>query len=556
VAVRRGVVAGAIGLIGILASPAAMARPAQETPDPTDLAIAMVRQVCAAQWIDGVCEAVAYPDPGYQADAEPDTGQPLALRIGIVHDHSGYSDGDPTMRPSDYYAAARTGHNAADAGGDTGIKVDFMLSSDHSENEKLPITTAAVCLDPTDLAALLSCSNVTQADHYRKWSETLTQANAATEHTGDAYTGFTAIRGFEYTNDYYNHLGVYFSRNVVNAKLDGSYLTTEAFWNWLRTPADRGGGSDALVIFNHPGGNPALSPFDSDTPLNQLLQDTLGGANWHDMAYVPDADDQVVAVEVNGGDDLSWYVRALRNGWHVGPVANEDEHQREWSSRDMGKTLVLTRGRSPRDYYFALQHHRTVSIDADLVDGAPGTAARYPQISYWADGHDVDDPAATVLGAAAGRGTHQLELAATGLPAGAQAVLVSDALSEPRPFGTADASGTLRASAAAIAPASGEDWWFVVICQPSAAGCGASEDYSAVTAPIWLQANATAAAATAPTPALLSATPVTAPVPRASVLAGRLAATGPSGPSTGLGALFLALAAVGRISLGRLRART
>ena len=32
------------------------------------------------------------------------------------------------------------------------------------------------------------------------------------------------MRGFEWTNDYYNHLGVYFSRNVVNAKIDGSYL--------------------------------------------------------------------------------------------------------------------------------------------------------------------------------------------------------------------------------------------------------------------------------------------------------------------------------------------
>ncbi len=50
-------------------------------------------------------------------------------------------------------------------------------------------------------------------------------------------------------------------------------------------------------------------------------------------------------------------------------MAAEDEHQREWSTTDDGKTLVLTRGRSPRDYYFAFQHHRMVRLGADLVDG-------------------------------------------------------------------------------------------------------------------------------------------------------------------------------------------
>src|SRR5690606_4411806 len=113
--------------------------------------------------------------------------------------------------------------------------------------------------------------------------------------------------GFEWTNDYFNHLGVYFSRNVTNAKVDGSYLTMDRFWDWLRRAPEDGGGGDALVVFNHPGGLPALTPLDGDQPHNQLLQDLKGGANWNDVAYIPDVDERVVGMEVHGGDDLSWY---------------------------------------------------------------------------------------------------------------------------------------------------------------------------------------------------------------------------------------------------------
>ena len=52
-------------------------------------------------------------------------------------------------------------------------------------------------------------------------------------------------------------------------------------------------------------------------------------------------------MEVNGGDDIEWYVKALTKGWHIGAVANEDEHQREWSTSADGKTLILTRGTTP-----------------------------------------------------------------------------------------------------------------------------------------------------------------------------------------------------------------
>ena len=427
------------------------------------------------------CLSEGVADPGYATDTDPSPGQPFALRVGAVHEHSSYSDGDPTAIPLDYFNAGRTGHNQAEDGTDTGVRLDFMLSSEHSDNAQIPITTSAACLDPTGWAA---CSHVGDAEHHRKWTATLEQAVEATD------AEFTAMRGFEWTNDVYNHMNVYLSTNFLNVKIDGSYASMDVMWDWLRTPVSEGGGADGLVTFNHPGGEPSLTPFDDGMPHNALLA-SRGGANWNDLAYVPDVDDRVAGIEVNGGDDIEWYVRGLTNGWHIGPVAAEDEHEREWSSSTQGKTLMLTRGGSPQDYYFALQHHRTVAVLDELVGGAPSEPAEVPSILFYADGADVQDPAATVLGGTiAGGGTHVLNVELAGLPAGSRVSLVGSAaggLATPIPLGAADAAGALSAAHAVVSPATGEDWWFVVVCGPGgSAVCGTDHDYAAVTAPIWL----------------------------------------------------------------------
>ena len=59
----------------------------------------------------------------------------------------------------------------------------------------------------------MACSQLDQPDHYRKWSETLRQAAEGTDVDAEGnYIGFTGMRGFEWTNDYFNHMNVYFSR--------------------------------------------------------------------------------------------------------------------------------------------------------------------------------------------------------------------------------------------------------------------------------------------------------------------------------------------------------
>ena len=74
------------------------------------------------------------------------------------------------------------------------------------------------------------------------------------------------MRGFEWTNDFYNHMNVFFSTNFRNVKIDGSYLSMDRMWEWLQRPVAEGGGADGLVTFNHPGSNPKLSPFDGGFP--------------------------------------------------------------------------------------------------------------------------------------------------------------------------------------------------------------------------------------------------------------------------------------------------
>jgi hypothetical protein len=437
----------------------------------------LVRQVCSYLWIEGLCAPTRFPDPGYRAVTEPHLDQPLQWHVGAVHEHSAYSDGDPHTRPADYFRAGRTGHNVADEGGDTGVILDFMWSSEHSDNAQIPITTSADCLD---LTRILDCSHINDADHYEKWPATLRQARAATTDT------FTAVRGFEWTNDYFNHMNVYFSTNFVNVKIDGSYLSMDVFWNWLREPVARGGGADALVTFNHPGGNPALTPFDGSLPINSLLARFPGGANWNDVAYVPDVDERVAGIEVNGGDDIEWYVKALTKGWHLGPVAAEDEHQREWSTSADGKTLVLARGRTPQDYYYAFQHHRTIAIHDELVGGAPGTKAVVPSLDFSAD-------AGVPLGSTiSGGGGHTLHFSASGLPAGSRVALISDTgggQAAPIALDAADGSGSIAATHAVTAPSHGQDWYFAVVCPPEVGDrCGkVGEAYSAVTAPIWFR---------------------------------------------------------------------
>lgn len=379
----------------------------------------------------------------------------LTWRIGAVHEHSGYSDGAIDTIPADYFEAAKTGSN--------GMDLDFVFSSEHSDNGEIPITTNADCLTSPQNA--ITCSHLGDPMYTNKWARTLEQANAASDDT------FTGIRGFEWTNDVYNHMNVFFSTNSTNVKIDGSYLSMDVMWDWLQTPVADGGGADALVTFNHPGSNPKLSPFDGDLPHAELLGENTTMDNWNEVAYVPEVDAQVVGMEINGGEDIEWYVKALTNGWHVGAVAAEDHHGTDWASPSMHKTLILTDGRSWQDYRDAFAARRTIAVHNDLLgDGL------VPRIDFTLDGNVLGS---RIAGTQPGS-THTIAVTASNLPAGARIGIVN---SQGAPIQLDGLDGTVDVTT------DGNDWWFAVVCvggDPSVA-CGADQTYSAVTAPIWLE---------------------------------------------------------------------
>jgi hypothetical protein len=256
---------------------------------------------------------------------------------GAIHEHSGYSDGVPGSTPADYYAAG------AAAG------LDFLGSAEHSDSEDLPVVFSEDCLAVPDIAGCAIADPDSPVNSFRKWEATREQADAAS--TPD----FTAFRGFEWTSDRFGHINVYFSRQAVNAKIDGGYAALEAFWAWFTRPPSQGGGGDGLATFNHPD--------------DKKLSDLDPGKNWNDFAYVPEADDRMVGVELfNGGGRHyeSWYVRALDRGWHVGAVGAEDSHGPTWATPNLAKTVLLARDRSPGALYEAMYARRMYAqLDAD-----------------------------------------------------------------------------------------------------------------------------------------------------------------------------------------------
>jgi len=430
------------------------------------------RQVCDYQFAPG-CDLTAFADPGYAVTEDPSPDGQYEWKVGAVHEHSGYSDGDPASVPRDYFKAAASGVNATD----TGVRLDFLFSSEHTDNTQITATTNASCLSSPQQALL--CGHFTDSSFYWKWPATLKQAvESSTE-------AFTAVRGFEWTNDFYNHMNVYFSTNFRNVKIDGSYLSMDRMWEWLQRPVAEGGGADGLVTFNHPGSNPKLSPFDGGLPHSELLART-GASNWNEVEYVPAVADRVVGMEINGGEDIEWFIRALTNGWRIGPVAAEDHHETSWASRDDHKTLVLTKGGSAQDYYWALAKRRTVAIHAELVDGEPGQAAVVPTIDFTADGGHV---LGSVV-ADAGATTHGVRVVASGLPAGSRVALISEDGGQAAPIqlGAVRPDGSIDAATAV--PLDGDDWYFAVVCLAGPAPCGSNQDYSAVTAPIWFEREA------------------------------------------------------------------
>ncbi len=301
----------------------------------------------------------------------------LQALLGSLHEHSGYSDGDIGSTPADYFAAGAA------------LGLDFMGSSEHSDNARLPLTANTDCLGP----AFLDCLQLTP-DGLRKWERTLEMADAA------AQPGYMPFRGFEWTSDRFGHINVYFSQHDLNAKTGTGYaLSMEDFWLWFGLPAAVGGGDDGLAVFNHPG-------REDDIHANSPIGDAAYA--WNMLAYRPEADARMVGIEVfgkssdaydadNNAPEGGWYAYALSRGWHLGPIGSEDEHGRQWAQPERAKTVLLAADHSRAALKSAMAARRFYALAQGFNDLRLGFELRNPGGASWPMGSRVATPAGTTL---------------------------------------------------------------------------------------------------------------------------------------------------------------
>jgi hypothetical protein len=364
-------------------------------------------------------EAIASPLARAAADCAPDNSgwEAFPHFAGALHEHSGYSDGAPGSKPADYYAQVKARGFA------------FVGGSEHSDSASVPVTLNEECATFPKLPQCVQPSPQGVA----KWEETLAQARAATD---GAFTGF---RGFEWTSDRFGHINVYLSRHDTNAKVDGGHVEMSAFWSWFTTSPERNGGADGLAVFNHPGRE---DQFTTREP----------GFNWNDFAYVPAADARMIGIETfNSGSEYGtngpnapakgWYAHALDKGWHLGPIAGEDEHGTDWGSLALGKTVVIARENSEAALREALLARRFYAVGRNHND---------LRLTFTAD----DQPMGARLSRVPGSTVSFAAAVTAGTFNGGTLELVSNG-------GEVIATGTGSQLTHAITVAGGERWYFV-----------------------------------------------------------------------------------------------
>jgi hypothetical protein len=273
--------------------------------------------------------------PTLRPDGTPTSGGLLVLS-GSLHDHSTDSDGDAS---SSAIAAWEYAHRDE-------LGLDFGTLTEHADF--LPFSYH----DPFG-------GNV-----WRK------QGLLTQKYSRD---GFSWLRGFEYTSDQENHVGIIGSTQFL-AGSRGTDLSMAALYHWIATQDAQARANDdedddaGIVVFNHPSSKGALQ--------------------WDNLAFNPAVAANVAAIEIYGDQgfspknlahsDAGWYWLALARGWTVGPVMDWDTHQWrvKFAQPDIGercgdiprtlpcqRTLVLARSATPAGIMEALRARRTTATE-------------------------------------------------------------------------------------------------------------------------------------------------------------------------------------------------
>ena len=218
---------------------------------------------------------------------------------GHLHNHSNVSDGTGTPDAA-YNYAKNTG------------KLDFFSLADHS---------SAITAD-----------------------EWISLKVAANKYNQEGV--FTALCGFEWTENVLGHVTVINSENYISTASPTNTFT--GLCNWLNS-------NECVAFFNHPGRNNSTGaefahfagiPTDKIVGMEMWNKTDRFPVYYYTDGYYP-----------NDGNK-SWFDEAIERGWKVGAAGSEDNHSGTWGTMTNSKLAVLAAANNRTEIYNALKARR------------------------------------------------------------------------------------------------------------------------------------------------------------------------------------------------------
>lgn len=234
--------------------------------------------------------------------------------FGLLHSHTFASDGFGTAE-----AAFRTARDIAG--------LDFFAVTDHSEYW------------------------LTKRDQ-----ELQSQIETALK---ESRPHFIALAGFEYSHTLFGHVVVLNSKNWTNAIMTPRW---KGLLDWLNEPGQK----EAVAIFAHPGFHTYRNWFDLEHfRFDPRLKQTFVGVEFIHR--------NVWRRSMKGySGEKSFLDEALQKGWHVGPVASQDNHSEFWGLADSNRLALLMNGLSRESVLEALRARRFYSTQSPQLQLALG----------------------------------------------------------------------------------------------------------------------------------------------------------------------------------------
>lgn len=226
------------------------------------------------------------------------------IYYGVPHSHTSYSDGKGT--PTDAYEHARN------------EKLDFLIITDHvgkliGNNYNYDNSILFYGKKP-------------------KWEMSKLEA----DRINAKYKDFVALVGFELSTKFSGHINVLNSKDIVNKRK----FKIKDLYEWLHTR------ENIIISINHPYRTSANLPYSKtlDETIN-LIEVGHRGKHW-----------QYVRCE-------EYYYKALDEGWHIGAINSQDNHNDNWGDED-NLTGVITDELSEKGIISAIRMRRVFSTES------------------------------------------------------------------------------------------------------------------------------------------------------------------------------------------------